>query len=208
VAHSVTADGAVVIGYGTPASGYQQACRWNAAGTIESLGNLVSNQFLWSVAGDVSANGGVVFGSGYHSSSFNTNIEAYRWTQATGMVSLGRHLPEGDYESTSALGVSADGSVAVGYASLDPYNAVPFIWDAVNGMRNLQSVLTNEYGLDLTGWHLGTATDISANGLAIVGYGVHNGQSEAFVATIPEPATMLLLGLGSLVFLRRRRQGS
>ena len=41
-----------------------------------------------------------------------SGTEAFRWTEATGMVGLG-DLPGGDFYST-AYGVSADGSVVVG----------------------------------------------------------------------------------------------
>ncbi|MFG6094761.1 hypothetical protein SPB21_05900 [Leptothoe sp. ISB3NOV94-8A] len=52
-------------------------------------------------------------------------------------------------------------------------DAGAFIWDAVNGMRSLQAVFTDEFGLDLTGWKLGAATGISDDGLTIVGTGIN-----------------------------------
>ncbi len=43
-------------------------------------------------------------------------------------------------------------------------------------------------------------------GLTIVGTGINaNGDTEAFIATIPEAATLTLFALGSLTLLRRRR---
>ena len=47
---------------------------------------------------------------------------------------------------------------------------------------------------------------ISDDGLTIVGYGSNpNGSREAWIATIPEPASVALLSLGGVALLRRRR---
>jgi predicted hydrolase (HD superfamily) len=63
-------------------------------------------------------------------------------------------------------------------------------------MRNLQNVLVSDYGLDLTGWTLEAATDISPNGRTIVGNGTNpNGDLEAWIAIIPGPATACIDGL-------------
>jgi hypothetical protein len=112
-----------------------------------------------------------------------------------GMVGLG-DLTGGSY-SSQALGVSANGLVAVGRG---PSNAgeEAFIWDHANGMRSLQDVLANS-GIDMTGWQLEIAFDVSADGKTIVGYGDNpNGNREAWRAAIPEPSTLFLciLALG------------
>jgi len=60
--------------------------------------------------------------------------------------------------------------------------------------------------LKLTGWTLSQATGISADGLTIVGFGNNpSSQNEAWIATIPKQATLLLLALGAAAILRRRK---
>ena len=211
-ARGVSPDGSVVVGFGYSASGYE-AFRWvdlNGNGLVDpdekldnhpesGLGDLPGGNF-YSDAMDVSADGSVVVGYAYSASGH----EAFRWTAGGGMVGLG-DLPGGDFVS-DARGVSADGSVVVGSGtSALGYEA--FIWDDANGMRNLRDVLVDDYGLDLTGWTLSQAFGVSADGLTIAGCGTNPaGNNEAWIATIPEPATVLLVALSAgLALVRKRR---
>ncbi|WP_277874339.1 MULTISPECIES: PEP-CTERM sorting domain-containing protein [Microcystis] len=143
------------------------------------------NGFLgFSEANGVSADGSVVVGYSNGGNGFNGNlIEAFRWTQAGGMVGLG--VLSGGIASY-ANGVSADGSVVVGYSRTGPFTgAEAFIWNSTQGMRSLQQVLTNDYGLDLTGWFLNEANAISADGLTVVGFGTNpDGLTEAWIARL------------------------
>jgi hypothetical protein len=83
------------------------------------------------------------------------------------------------------------------------------IWDAQHGIRFLQDVLANEYGVDLTGWQLKEATGISNDGLTIAGYGTGPlGAYEGWVVTIPEPPSLWLLGLGLLMVISPQRSSS
>ena len=105
------------------------------------------------------------------------------------MIGLG-DLPGGTF-SSHASGVSADGSVVVGNGHT-ALGSEAFIWDAVKGMQNLQEVLGSQLGLDLTGWRLGLARGISADGQTIVGWGTNpDGFTEAFIAVIPRPGLCL-----------------
>jgi uncharacterized membrane protein len=109
-------------------------------------------------------------------------------------------VPLGSNPGSTAYGISGNGQIIVGD---DGANA--FIWDSVNGMQSLASVLENTYGLDLSGWTLGTAYAISNDGSTIVGYGTRpGGKTEAWVAVIPEPASSLLVLLGLAAISTRR----
>jgi hypothetical protein len=78
----------------------------------------------------------------------------------------------------------------------------------------LSDVLTNDYGLNLTGWHLTEANDISADGQTIVGGGFDpNGNFEGWIASlapasVPVPSTLvmssILLGMFGMVWSYRR----
>ena len=164
------------------------------------LGDLSGGDFYSSACG-VSADGSTVVGQSNSASGY----EAFHWTSASGMVGLG--YPSGGWFNSSALSVSADGSTIVGHYDVsDAGDGKAFIWDTVNGIKNLRDVLVNDYGLDLTGWTLSSARGISDDGLTIVGWGYNpDGYTEAWIATIPEPGTLFLFGLGGLALLRKRR---
>jgi probable HAF family extracellular repeat protein len=155
------------------------------------LGDLPGGGF-WSAAFGVSADGSVVVGRGVS----DPNTEAFRWTSGGGMVGLG-HLPGGSV--SWAYAASADGSVVVGAGS-SVSGLTAFIWDSTNGIRNLKDVLTNDYGLDLTGWTLEEALDISDDGLTIVGYG-HNpsGDQEAWRAVLGSTPGTFSASYGGMV---------
>ena len=168
-ASDVSADGSVVVG-----TWNEEAFRWTAATGMVGLGYLPGTSK--SQASSVSADGLVVAGS---------CGQAFRWTAATGMVGLG-YLPGAS--KSQATGVSGDGSVIVGTCDNQA-----FVWDAVNGMRNLWDILVNDCGLDLTGWVLYHASDVSADGQRIVGIGTNpSGSAEAWLATIPAPIMLVL----------------
>jgi hypothetical protein len=61
-------------------------------------------------------------------------------------------------------------------------------------------------GPALAGWKLDEATAISADGLTIVGTGTNpSGNTEAWVAFLPEPGSVSLLGVGLLALAATRR---
>jgi probable HAF family extracellular repeat protein len=165
-----------------------------------------------SGASAVSADGSVVVGSSNFSAGGLAGSRAYRWTQATGMVALDA-LPGS--QSIGVDDVSGDGTIVVGsYTHPARNNRRPAIWTNDGKMRDLQDMLVNDFKYDLTGWVLGDANAISADGRWVTGTGINpSGQSEAWVANIapiPEPSSVALAGLGLAALAgygwRRRRQ--
>jgi probable HAF family extracellular repeat protein len=201
VALGVSADGSVVVG-ASRSDMTSEAFLWTAGSGMVGLGDLPGGSAS-SSANDVSADGSVVVGG----SRSAAGSEAFRWSSTSGMVGLGflsLSVPE-----SSALAVSGDGSIVVGSSESGGFesNDFAFIWDSTNGMRNLREVLVG-MGLDLTGWTLREATDVSDDGHTIVGWGINpNGEQEGWLAQIPEPSSLALLGLGlgAAAMLRRAR---
>jgi probable HAF family extracellular repeat protein len=209
-ATSTSANGSVVVGYSKSASGIE-AFRWSTGIGMVGLGDLPGGVFL-SSASSISSDGLVIVGDGGSASG----KEAFRWTSGTGMVGLG-DLPGGIFFS-HATAISGDGSIIGGFGNT-AVGMEAFIWDSTNGMRLLSNVLTNDSGLDLTGWRLENVLGISDDGLKLVGYGRNPSNfTEAWIATldapnnvensaIPEPSTsfsLLVLGIFSKVVSRRR----
>ncbi len=177
--------------------------RWTSATGTAGLGDLPGGIFK-SFAEDVSADGSTIVG--WRESG--SGREAFLWTASGEMVGLG-DLGGGEFLS-EGWGISGDGATIVGRATTVS-GAEAFIWDATNKMRSLQEVLATDFGLDLAGWQLLAATDITPDGSTIVGYGTNPaGQREAWLASLPEPSAILLLatGLAALAWRVRRELGS
>jgi uncharacterized membrane protein len=200
----VSADGTVIVGrVGSP----QRAFR-RVPGSITLLENL--SGATGATAQRVSADGSVVVGVNFFrtvppdAASFHS--EAFRWTELDGTVSLG-DLPGGRIFST-AYDVSANGSVIVGSGETSFENGVgiseAFYWTSATGMLNLRDVLISSGATGLDGWTLIEARGVSWDGVTVVGSGIDpTGATQAFVATIPEPSTIMLgiiAALGLLAF--------
>jgi probable HAF family extracellular repeat protein len=126
-AYGVSADGSVIVGSSKPAFiGAREAFRWEN-GVMTGLGDLPGS-FFSSRAYSLSADGSVVVGE----SESGSGTEAFRWTQAEGMVGLGGG------GGSIAYGVSADGSVIVGTCrSTKTSDDEAFRWTQAEGIVGL-----------------------------------------------------------------------
>jgi probable HAF family extracellular repeat protein len=199
-ATDVSADGSTIAGHSNSGNGISEAFRWTAASGMVGLGDLPGGDFF-SQARGISADGSTVVGYSRVPVTGNYDLQAFRWTEAAGMVGLG-DLPVGDFYS-DAWDLSADGSTVVGYSG-----GAAVLWTSAGGMERLWDVLLAN-GVDpaADGWtQLIRASGVSANGNTIVGNGIRNGNLEAFVATVPEPGGLSLIGLAVPALLRRRQR--
>ena len=118
IATAISADGTVVVGEATDASGLWRAFRWTASTGMQDMGTLGGAE---SVAYAVNQDGSVVVGTSLTSSISDSN-DAVVWTAANGMQSLraelqsqGVHSADNWVTVNSATGISLDGTIITGF---------------------------------------------------------------------------------------------
>lgn len=180
-AFGVSADGSAVCGISFSGMGADvEVFRWTMADSMVGIGDVPGGIF-YAIAYGISGDGTTLVGPAR--TSFN-NDELFIWNTTSGFT-----LPDtlhGATFNSGAGAVNEDGSIVVGAAG----GLGAIMWDAVHGMRSIQTLLTVDHGLDLTGWTLGAARDVSADGTVIVGTGTNpDGDEEGWIATIPPDPT-------------------
>ncbi len=168
LATGVSADGSVVVGIANftfqPNIAGNEAFRWTRGTGMVSVGVLPSRS-SGSQANAVSADGSVIVGRSFSASEF----EAFRWTQNAGMTGLG-DITGGPFNS-SALAASGDGSVVVGLGTRREGATEPFRWSATTGMVGLGH---------FRGGAFAAATDVSYDGMTVIGFDIGPNGGEAF----------------------------
>jgi uncharacterized membrane protein len=156
--YGASADGSVIVGQSNMGPTIV-AFRW-AKGTWGTLPNYTSAST--SSARGVSDDGKVTVG--------NSGGQAVRW--------VGTATPQLLGIEGNGYAASADGRIIVGVIG-NPASgsSLAFIWDAANGVRSLDDVVTG-LGANLGGWSMAEATDVSDDGSVIVGWAT-NGTNEA-----------------------------
>ncbi len=185
------------VGYDFPTTAYAINDFGQIAGHYSDLGNYYSHAFLYdgtfhdlgtlggsrSYANDINDQGHVV---GYsHLADESPHVYLYDGT----MHDLGF--------AGSAEEINNKGQIVGSAAGLGA-----FVYDAVNGLVSLNSLID-----PVLGWNLYSASDINEHG-QITGVGLIDGKARAFLLTpVPEPSGAMLCAaamLGALPFSRRR----
>jgi len=165
-------DGSVVVGQSTSDNG-TEAFRWTDSGGMVGLGDLSGGAFF-SRALAISNDGSVIVGDSISTKVFGnitfTGPEAFRWTESGGMVGLGGIA--GSLNTSSAFGISGDGTVVVGQTRVPGSGSpgrddVPGKWTSENGWTDLGPF--NAAEADPSGERFGIAEDASLDGSVIVG---------------------------------------
>jgi probable HAF family extracellular repeat protein len=184
-AEGVSADGQTVAGWSVtsiPAQfgNLKHAFRWTPATGMRDLGALRDG--TESLAHAISGNGAVIVGEARNKDQF---WHAFRWTAESGMVDL--NTLGGTMSAAHAA--SNDGSVIVGKSLITSATGSEraFRWTDTRQMQDLRRELLDAGVTAVQNWILLVATDVSADGTVIVGYGLNpNKEYEAFRAVLPK----------------------
>lgn len=199
-ANAASGDGSVIVGWQDAEDGFRQGAVWkDGVQTLlaDGSGNLLGE------AGEVSNDGVWLTGSG----NYAADGELWRWSEATGYQALGSKLAAFD-SSTAFTAMNGDASAMIGYSrGFGPARlGKGLIWTSSLGVTNLNDYVASQ-GIDTGGVTLALPLGISTNGRTIVGLG-SNGQGWVvrLPTPVPEPGTIVTLGLGAAALLRRRKR--
>ena len=170
-ATSLSADGAVVGGYGLVTGG-REAFRWTSATGLVALGDLPGSNH-WSQGQLVSDTGDAVAGYGWVQDTCDGQCSyaaqrAFRWTEAEGMVDLDSFTTFLPY--SVPISMSGDATAIVGEASDDRH----FLWREGLGNEQLEPLFAAESGTNADDWEirpLQIVDDPDSTGIAILGVG-------------------------------------
>ncbi len=207
IANAISNDGRVIVGR-SDLGNIGEAFRWTESGGFEPLAFLSNTlEIRAGEAHGASADGSIVVGFSNTGEPIpgNRYSHAVLWNAQGEIRDLGT-LPA--YRHSVAKETNADGSVIGGIV----YNAFDLslpdqqamVWTEATGMLLLSDYLSS-FGVSVPdNYYLRTLEGISGDGRTFVGLAVPtSGPSVPFVATIPAPGSVVVIGV--LAVLRRRR---
>lgn len=153
---------------------------WTAAGGFVTF----SGGGAYTVPVDINEHGRVV---GYYAASDGSR-DGFLWTAAGGLQPFDFTLPGTNWLPTAIN----DGGTVVGSSDA----GFGFVWTAAGGVRDLNTLLDPSVP---AGTHVFNAVDINNAGQIVSGAAVLN--------PVPEPATLALFALGTLLLTRRAAAG-
>lgn len=178
---AMTPDASKVVGYsikGQNGSSTVAPTVWvnNSAHALPTLSGFSDGQAM-----NISADGSTIIG---FLSDQRPSVHAVLWRQGRPPLTLGS-LPGTTFVIPYSL--SADGSVVVGWSRNSRnigYVDRPWIWTRRTGILDLKQ-LTAQFGGDFQHWQISSPSEMSADGHTILGFGIHDGDGESFVLTLP-----------------------
>ena len=108
------------------------------------------------------------------------------------------------FVGSSASDLSADANMVVGLLRPDTLSSTAFVWTQDQGMRTITDVAAS-YGFSFPAHQSIWNIAVSADGTTIAGTLENGPVLNAFVLTIPTPASLAVLGLSAFITSRRRR---
>ncbi len=148
-------DAGVVAGSMTT-QGLSRAYRWTGSGPLQDLGVLPNRSR--SYATGISGDGTIVVGRAESGPNNYEYGEAFRWTAASGMKSMGKLTPQSFLSDARAI--SRDGSTIVGFNKNEVLWFQAFVWTEAGGMKALPA---------LTGVPSSEANAVNADGTVVAG---------------------------------------
>ena len=170
-ANAVNADGSVIVGWQDQESGERVAAKW-VNGAPDYI--LTPAGGFNGEAEAVSADGNTIVGGGY---DFGADAWIWNASQGTRAITL-----EGNPGNLIATDVSDDGRTVIGNSTTTGHG---FVWREGRKVRNLQTSLKRNGAVIPNGWHIVSASVLSADGNIIYGFGVNpDGLIEMYKAVL------------------------
>lgn len=194
-ANGISADGSVIVGWNDQDNGSRTGVIWKDGKAIDLVD---TDGIPVGEATAVSRNGRVVVGERMFDIATFT-MQAWRWTEETGVQPLGCLPSSFGCDATSARAVSDDGNVIVG-DSMSGGTYVATAWTPDGGMQHLADYIAANDVAVPAGWNLQSGSGISADGKTIGGWGASSTTLTSFVADLrgPAPAEAIVEARGTV----------
>lgn len=205
---AISPDGTTVAGITESPTNAGVPFRWSASAGLQTLGTLYGGNDSQTRAYALSGDGSIVVGA---SKPFwdGTTGQAFRWTQATGMVGIGYPTAGGIY--SEATGISRDGSMIVGYGIGGGGGSTSFTWTQAQGMRVLPALplgpgsQATALGMNFDGSYIaGRCEAASVSSTAVLwhngvaqGLGVPNGWTKSVATDVSDDGQIVVGTLGT-----------
>ena len=172
-ASDVNEDGSVVVGWEERTDGAWRPTAW-VNGTRVTL----SDTGAFTEASAVTLDGTMIGGVDWVEATNRFVAAVWRWNGIDWVEEILGQLPgtaAGTFGLTIVNGITADGSVVVGYNRFsNPNNATGFMWNAVDGMINIETFLQDNGVVVDPDFNILTLSAITPGGRTLVGSGQMN----------------------------------